>query len=112
MANEINIARSKLEHRYSITETIPGTQSYHQCIPTSDSIIMLKHVSCDDRFEYQFDFFKDKVYISINIQDSCIGQYILCQYNDHYWIGMVSKVDLESKEVKVTFMHPSYPSNS
>ena len=34
-ANEINTARSKLEHQYSITEAIPGTRSYHQYIPTS-----------------------------------------------------------------------------
>ena len=50
--------------------------------------------------------------ISTNIQDICIAPYILCKHDDHYWIGMVSEVDLESKEVKVKFTHPSYPSNS
>ena len=111
-ANEINTGHSKLDHQYSITETIPGTQSYHPYIPTSNSTIKLKRASCDDRFECEFDFLKNRMYISINIQDICIAQYILCKYDDHYWIGMVFEVDLESKEVKVKFMHPSYPSNS
>ena len=111
-ANEISTAHSKLENRYSITETKPETRSYHQYIPTSNSTIKLKHVSCDDRFECEFDFLKNKVYITINIQDIRIARYILCKYDDHYWTGMVSEVYLESKEVKVKFIHPSYPSNS
>ena len=60
----------------------------------------------------EFDFLKNKMYISINIQDICIAQHILCKCDDHYWIGMASKVDPELKEAKVKFMHPSYSSNS
>ena len=45
-ASEISAAHSKLEHQYLITETIPGTQSYHQYIPISNSTIKLKCVSC------------------------------------------------------------------
>ena len=93
-ANEINTACSKLEHQYLITETIPGARSYHQYIPTSSYTIELRCVSCD--LNVNLISSKKKVYISINIQDIYIAQYILYKYDDHYWIGVVSEVGLES----------------
>lgn len=41
-------------------------------------------------------------------QSSCV---IVCCY-DEYWIGISGAVDDESMDVKLKFMHPSYPARS
>ena len=38
-----------------------------------------------------------------------ISTYLLCKYNDQYWIGIVPDIDEATGDVKVKFMHPHYP---
>ena len=112
-AVEINTTRNSLQDRFSIARTIPGTRTYHQFIPTSTSTIKMRCLSNDDGFELEFDFLRDKVSMScMKVKDVRVAQFILCKYDDHHWVGMVSEVNEEEHDVKIKFMHPNYPSVS
>lgn len=47
----------------------------------------------------------------IEIKSLKISQYLLCKYDEKHWIGMVSEVNNDAKDVKIKFMHPFYPSS-
>ena len=53
---EIGNVRVNMEERYKRTDTVPGTRSFHQFIPISDSIIDAKYVSDVQYYAIQFDF--------------------------------------------------------
>ena len=53
---EIGNIRVNMEERYKRADTVPGTRSFHQFIPISDSIIGAKYVSDDQYYAIQFDF--------------------------------------------------------
>ena len=53
---EIGNIRVNMEERYKRADTVPGTRSFHQFIPISDSIISAKYVSDDQYYAIQFDF--------------------------------------------------------
>ena len=38
--------------------------------------------------------------------------YVTCQYDNKWWVGIITNVDKEDKDVQVKFMHPSGPSRS
>ena len=42
---EIGNIRVNMEERYKRADTVPGTRSFHQFIPISDSVIGAKYVS-------------------------------------------------------------------
>ena len=90
--------------------TLPGTRSFHQFIPISDSIIDAKYVSDDQYYVVQFD--------------SCIvhllgpgntlspSQFVACLYDRRYWVGIIVEVLTENLDVKVKFMHHKLPTPS
>ena len=41
-----------------------------------------------------------------------IGQFVLCTYDGHKWLGMACEVDAAHKDIEIQFMHPSCPSRS
>ena len=41
-----------------------------------------------------------------------ISQYLLCRYDELYWIGMVSEINSVNDDFKIKFMHPNVPSQS
>ena len=41
-----------------------------------------------------------------------IGQFVLCTYDGHKWVGMASEVDTAHKDIEIKFMHPPCPSRS
>ena len=53
---EIGNIRVNMEERYKRADTVPGTRSFHQFIPISDSIIDAKYVSDVQYYAIQFDF--------------------------------------------------------
>ena len=53
---EIGNIRVNMEERYKRADTVPGTRSFHQFIPISDSIIGAKYVSDDQYYAVLFDF--------------------------------------------------------
>ena len=72
--------------------------------------IKIKRVSDDSEFESEFNFLGKHA----PVQNPCldrikISTYLLCKYDDRYWIGIVSDIDEAAGDVKVKFMHPHYP---
>ena len=106
-----SITKWELADRFSIATTVPGTRSFHQIVPLSKPIVSMKWVSDDDGFAIQFDFLnKKKNYKCIQIENVKISQYLLCRYDELYWIGMVSEIDSVNDDFKIKFMHPNVPS--
>ena len=66
---EIGNIRVNMEERYKRADTVPGTRSFHQFIPISDSIIGAKYVSDD--------------------------QYYAVQFHWQYWVGIIMEVSTE-----------------
>ena len=48
----------------------------------------------------------------MQIEKMKISQYLLCRYDELYWIGMVSEIDSVNDDFKIKFMHPNVPSQS
>ena len=53
---EIGNIRVNMEERYKRADTVPGTRSFHQFTPISDSTKGAKCVSDDQYYAVQFDF--------------------------------------------------------
>ena len=108
---EIDETRQFLAKRFQNVHTLPGTRSFHQFEPISESAIGAKRVSEDTRDEMQYDLRlgkkADNSASEINPSD-----FVICQYDEKHWLGLVDIVDRENKDFKVKFMHPAYPAKS
>ena len=51
---------------------------------------------------------RKKIYECIQIENVKISQYLLCRYDELYWIGMVSEIDSANEFCE----HPNVPSRS
>ena len=40
------------------------------------------------------------------------GQFVLCTFDAHKWVGMTSEVDTAHKDIEIKFMHPPCLSRS
>ena len=101
-STEINTTRTKLDSRFSMAKTIPGTRSYHQYVPESTSTIKMKRISDDDVFEAEFDFLGNKACLNmIKVENVRVSQYLVCKYDEQYWIGIVSEVDQDAKDALI-----------
>ena len=101
---EIGNIRVNMEERYKRADTVPGTRSFHQFIPISDSIIGAKYLSDDHYYAVQFDF--NTVHLLGPGDTLSPSQFIVCLYDRHYWVGIIIEVSTENVDVKVKFMHP------
>ena len=90
--------------------TLPGTRSFHQFIPISDSIIDAKYVSDDQYYAVQFDF--NIVHLLGPGDTLSPSQFVVCLYDRQYWVGIIMEVSTENLDVKVKFMHPKLPTPS
>ena len=98
--------REMLSDCFSRAKTIPGTRSFHQFIPLSRGEIATKRVSQDIEFEFE------QVQQVLSLSMVSIGQFVLCTYDGHKWVGMVCEVDAAHKDIEIQFMHPPCPSRS
>ena len=105
--------RKNLKGRFDLTNTLPGTQSYHEFNPISETVMAAKRVSVDKEYAIQYDLVKGKECLpeedSIKIK---ISDFIVCYYDEEIWIGLVDDLDDENEDAQVKFMHPNYPSRS
>ena len=101
---EIGNIRVNMEERYKRADTVPGTRSFHQFIPISDSIIGAKYVSDDQYHAVQFVF--NIVHLLGPGDTLSPSQFVVCLYDRHYWVGIIIEVSTENVDVKVKFMHP------
>ena len=91
---------------FSRAKTIPGTRSFHQFIPLSRGEIATKRVSQDIEFEFE------QVQQVLSLSMVSIGQFVLCTYDGHKWVGMVCEVNTAHKDIEIQFMHRPCPSRS
>ena len=102
--------RVNMEERYKRADTVPGTRSFHQFIPISDSIIGAKYVSDDQYYIVQFD--SNIVHLLGPGDVLSPSQFFKCLYDRQYWFGIIMEVSTEHLDVKVKFMNPKLPTPS
>ena len=76
---EIGNIRVNMEERYKRADTVPGTRSFHQLLPISDSIIGAKYVSNDQYYVVQFDF--NIVHLLGRGDTLSPSQFVVCLYD-------------------------------
>ena len=96
---------------------MPGTRSYHQFIPISETLIGAKRISEQDDFTSIYEFAGGKTNYNENSGSTyLIGDYIACIYDLDWYIGRVESVCEEEGDMNIRFMHPKgsgwrYPKN-
>ena len=63
----------------------------------------------EDQDVYQIHDFGNDVSVpeSLNLK---VLEYVRCTFSKNLWIGLIADMDLEEKEAKINFVHPSLPS--
>ena len=87
---ETDLKRKKLEERFSNTNTLPGTRSFHHFIPLSSSVIAAKRVAVDEEYAIAFDLILNKstaLVRKLDIQAKA-ADFVVCSYDDKMWIGL------------------------
>ena len=85
-------------------KAIPDTRSFHQLIPLSKEELATKRISEDIDHSMKFEF--EQVQQVLSLPMVSIGQFVLCTYDNHKWVGMVCEVDMTRKAIEIKFMHP------
>ena len=95
-----------LEHRFQLSHTIPGTRKLHSFVPISDSTVEVKLYSASDVSR------KERVALAKNeIPPELIAGFVTCLHEENWWLASVLELFSDTKEVKLTFLHPHGPSN-
>ena len=48
----------------------------------------------------------------LSLSTVSIGQFVLCIYDGHRWVGMVCELDMAHNDIDIKFMHSPRPSRS
>ena len=48
----------------------------------------------------------------ISLSDMMPGGYVVCLYDQHWWIGNICATSEQEQDVQVKFMHPHCPSRN
>ena len=107
---EVGNIRGNMEERYKRADAVPGTRSFHQFIPISDSIIGAKYVSDDQYYAVQFDF--NIVHLLGPGDTLSPSQFAVCLYDKQYLVGIIMEVSTENLDMKVKLIHPKLPTPS
>ena len=96
--------------RFESGRTIPGTRSFHHFLPLSEGKVTYKRVSDDEVAAGTFTFFD--IVLADQISNIKIMEFIACQYDSFWWIGLVKEIGHEQGDILVKFMHPHGPSRT
>ena len=89
----------------SNTKTMPGIQSHHCFCSTPDGRkILILVVPVDEESEPTSESKVDHC-------DLCVGQYVVCLYQNNWCAGTVNNVSVPNGGAEVNFMHPKGPSH-
>jgi hypothetical protein len=76
--------RSMLETRFSTVSTLPGTRSFHQFVPLSETVMATKRVSEDESYTLEYNLVLGKKN-TIKIQsDPKVSDFVVCSYDEKY----------------------------
>ena len=96
----------------STVSTLPGTPSFHQFVPLSETVMATKRVLEDKSYALEYNLVLGKKNTIKFQSDPKVSDFVFCSYDEKYWIGLIDLVDKEHEDVRVKFMHPSYPARS
>ena len=100
--NHVN--QFQIDHHYELTNTLPGTRSYHSFIPDGLSKLILWRIS-EDSFSKAFQF--DKATIEILINDIKVKNYFACIYINKCSICIAADIFYKKQDVHFKFMNKS-----
>ena len=106
---ELSEVRKKLSERFVLGKTIPGTRGFHQFTPLSQRSIGAARISEESHCTVSFNF------VSLpkkEILDIKHAQFLICLYDEYFWLGMASEIDKENEDVLVMLMHLHFPTRS
>ena len=75
--NIVEKARDELKGRFQDGSTVPGTRSFHQCIPQSVNTIAYKRVSNEHQFSGKHSFSGIQMFTPTAIKNM---EYVICMY--------------------------------
>ena len=108
---EIEQSSLYLTARFKNTHKIPGIRSFHCFIPNSNKELQENRISgtetkCHDLISISPT---NKVSNISQVEEYSLGQFILCRYDEDWWVGSIRDVSFENEDVLVAFMHPKSP---
>lgn len=97
-----------LSSRFDICKTIKGTQKFHAFLPLTDKTLTAK------LYSYAEDGVTASLvgHIDKKLQIDEIKGFVICQYDQKWWLACVIQTFPIQDEVKVTFLYPSGPNPS
>ena len=108
--NEEYVEEEKyLKSRFEEAVAVVGTHRFHAFIPLTKGQVKTKYYSFSD------NSVTHKVQVSSGDEDVLFEEivgYVACAYNNEWWMACVLSKDQVEEEVKVSFLHPSGPSQS
>ena len=107
---EVDATRAQFAKRFDDIKTIPGTRSFDKFIPITPNEIGIEFYS-EDQDIYQTHNFGNAVSVpeSLNLK---VLEHVCCTYSENLWIGLFTDTDIEEKDAKIKFLHPSLPGSS
>ena len=106
--HDLSPIRTMLKERYACGNTVPGTRSFHVFIPLDIGIISYKRTAEDENITGIHNFFQQNPKDSLSHHPK-VQDYVAVQYDDHWWIGLVTESNESQTEIKVRFMSPHGP---
>jgi hypothetical protein len=104
--SEFTEVNKEQEKRFSLSQTIPGTRSFHWFVPLSITEVQVGYVSGD----VSGTFGSHQVACSVtNLQP---GLFVACVYDGQWWLGNIVELCKDNNDAKVSFMHPHGPAMS
>ena len=101
--------RKKLEARFQIGRTIPGTRSFHHFEPFGPYTICYKRTSDSKDFAGTFNISGGGNQL-ILLKDLQANEYIACHNEKQWWIGIIEEVSSEEQDVLVNFFTSTWSS--
>ena len=98
--------------RYKLAKTIPGTMGFHSFVPMNDANLSVqsKRISTSENISITHSFVPKRNRKPPN--NTILKGYVLCQYDESFWIGYILKVNEQEKDCDIKFLHPQFPSRS
>ena len=105
--NDMEKVCEDLNERYKLGQTVEGTRSLHHFKPESTSVVKAKYLSAEESFSvtHSFDISEEEVFSNL-ISSLKPNDYVTCQYDNFWWLAIVSTINHEEKDVTCKFMHP------
>ena len=104
----MNTIHASLVERFQAVKSVPCTSSYHQYEPINENVMVCKQVSSDIESDLKIELFSD-IHKTTQV---AVSNYVLCIYDECYWVVMVCDTNTKNSDMKIKFMHSHFLSCS